>query len=89
VHAQQAAVTAEGVEGLEIHEVSQMESHVHRQCRMALGQDEAIAVWSGGTDSLEDAPIEDRYDVGHRQLRPDVADARPPGLLEDQTTDLP
>ena len=63
--------------------VAEVERRVDGEARVALREHEAVAVRVARVGRLENVRVERRDDVGDRQRRADVTDARPHGLLED------
>ena len=75
MHAEQAAVAAVGVERrLRRGQPRQAQRRVERERRVALREDEAVAVGVVGAGSAQHVPVERGEDVGDRQRRADVAD---------------
>lgn len=65
-----------------------MKRRVERECGVALGQHEPIAIGVDGV-RLGDAGRKDRSDqIGDRQTRADVTDVSALGLLEDDPADV-
>ena len=85
--AEQRLVGAEGVELLLGQPAPQVQGGVHGQDRVALADDEAVAVRIIGVQRRKHPAIERRDDVGNRQRRADMPDVRPLRLLEDDAPD--